>query len=437
MAGYRLAAGALIAAYVACAVPGEAGRWLDRVWLPATRFGVDQLQPFGWVAVAALLAAAISAAPLARSRGAAHLLKIVTQLSGRPSGRLLLAGSAALLFWMLRSHTLNPDGAAFQDKFDRDVPVNGVFVTHDEILEFVVHSRFWAFTHAWWGWDVPTSYQVLSSVAGGVFVALVARYAHLVHPIHAGALVLLTMTGGFVQLFFGDVENYTLTAVVILGYFLAAERFLQRRASIVWPSAWLATAMMCHLLAGFLLPSLLYLWRVANRRRAGRQVGAGLLVLLGIITVTLLACHIVWGLPIERLLESHAGGHGGRYRDVLARPTLTHYWAQLNVLLLLCPGVVLALPLAIAPGLARTERDVHLAIAAAAMLTFLLVWFPALGPREDWNLFANVAIPVSLLVWSSALSAPGLAERRAILTGVGLVGGLHSLAWVWRNHVGG
>jgi hypothetical protein len=68
------------------------------------------------------------------------------------------------------------------------------------------------------------------------------------------------------------------------------------------------------------------------------------------------------------------------------------------------------------------------------MLVFLVFWFPALGPLNDWNLFANVAIPVTLLVWTTALRAPGLADRRVAMTAAALGGGVHSLAWILGNH---
>jgi hypothetical protein len=429
---YRLAAGVLIAAYAVCAVPWASGRLADTL-LPATRFGLDQLHRFGWMGLAALVAAIGLTRPLAASKPLTRALDQPIRLATSAYGGAMVWAGAALLFWTFRSRTLNQDGAAFQAIFEREVPGRGVFATHDEILEFAVHSAAWEAARARWGWDVPTTYQAISSVAGGVFVLLLARYARLVHPARPGILVALMLAGGYAQLFFGDVENYTLTAVAILAFFVAAERFLQRRTSVVWPSAWLAVAMMCHLLAGFLLPSLVYLWGIAHRRQDRRALVAGAAVFTAVIGATLAVAHLFWGLPIERLFDSHASGHGGNYAGVLARPTLAHLWTQLNVLLLLAPAAVFLVPVALASG-EPSERRRHLAIATAGMLIFLVFWFPALGPLNDWNLFANVAIPVNLLVWTTALRAPGLAGRRVALTAAALAGGLHSLAWILGNY---
>jgi hypothetical protein len=383
--------------------------------------------------LAALVAAIGFARPLAASRTLARVLTHAARLTTTPFGGSVAWAAATMIFWTFRSRTLNPDGAAFQAVFEREVPGRGVFATHDEILEFAVHSAAWHLAGRRWGWDVAATYQMISSAAGGVFVLLLVRYARLVDPARAGLLVALMLAGGYVQLFFGDVENYTLTAVAVLAFFVAAERFLQRRTSVAWPSAWLAVAMMCHLLAGFLLPSLVYLWGIAVRRQDRWALVAGAAVFTAIIGATLAVAHVFWGLPIERLLDSHASGHGGDYAGVLARPTLAHLWTQLNVLLLLAPAGVFLVPIAVTWS-EPSERQRHLAIATAGMLVFLVFWFPALGPLNDWNLFANVAIPVTLLVWTTALRAPGLADRRVAMTAAALGGGVHSLAWILGNH---
>ena len=420
----------LVAAYAACAVPS-----LPDTLLPATRFGLDQLQRFGWLGLAALVVAVGFARPLAGSRTLARVLDRAAHLATTAYGGVIVWASATMIFWTFRSRTLNPDGAAFQAVFEREVPGRGVFATHDEILEFAVHSAAWHLAGTRWGWSVATTYQVISSAAGGVFVVLLAHYARLIDPARAGVLLVLTLAGGYVQLFFGDVENYTLTAVAILAFFVAGERFLQHRTSVVWPSAWMAVAMMCHLLAGFLLPSLGYLWWIALRRQDWRALVAGTAVFAAIIGATLAVAQVFWGLPLERLLDSHASGHGGDYAGVLARPTLAHLWAQLNVLLLIAPAAVFLVPIALARGEA-TERRRLLVIATAGMLVFLVFWFPALGPVNDWNLFANVGIPVNLLVWTTALGAPNLTGRRTALAAAALAGGLHSLAWILGNHGG-
>lgn len=427
---YHLAAGVLITGYAICATPAASLAVFEAA-LPATRFGVSQIQRLGWPGLAALAAIVCLARPLSSSIRARDLLARAGHHAAGPAGRVGIGIIAASIFWLGRTRTMNADGAAFQALFEREAGARGVFATHDEILEFAVHSAAWRAAHDRWGWDVATTYQVCSVAAGAVFMLLLVAYARLVTPRQPLVFAALMLAGGYVQLFFGDVENYTLTAVAVLAYFVWAERFLQRRASVIAASLCLAVAMMCHLLAGFLLPSLVYLWWLAARRQTRRALRSAVLAFAGVIAATLAAAQFFWGLPIDRLLDSHAAGHGGDYSTVLAAPSLAHYWTQLNLLVLLAPAAVF-LP-ALGNALASTDRHVHLALASGGMLLFLVVWEPALGPMGDWNLFANAAIPVSLLVWSHALTAPGVSGRRAAVTAAGLAAALHTAAWVWGN----
>jgi hypothetical protein len=431
-------AAAILAAAYAVAGSAPAGA------LPAVRFGLDGLRPSGPFAPALVAGACVLGVALARPRARAALAAI-DRLASRPAGRLALAAVAVIVFWMARTAHVNPDGLAFQAKFERAVPVAGVFATYDEILEFVVHSRAWAWAHAWWGWDVAAVYRVLSVAAGGVFVWLLIGYARLVAPRRAAVFTAVVCAGGFVQLFCGDVENYTLTAAWVMAYWLASERYLQGRASILWPTVTLALAMMFHLLAGFLVPSLGYLWTIAWRRGEARAVARASLAAAVVFATTAALCEWRWHLPLSAFWTSHAAGNGGRYATVLSSPAGAHLWAQLNVILLLCPAVVLAAPLAFASRAARTTvglpagaagaRRRQLAIASAFMLLFVFVWTPALGPLEDWNLFAAAAIPLSLLLWTEAGAALQAVPRlRTPVAIVASLAALHTLAWIGNNN---
>jgi len=150
--------------------------------------------------------------------------------------------------------------------------------------------------------------------------------------------------------------------------------------------------------AGFLGLSLLYLWRREWRRSSGRALG-GVAAFAIVILATLGAAQRWWNLPLAAFTTSHAAGNGGHYDQVLARPTLSHFATQLRLLTWLCPAWVVLVVLAVRGRLPRTPRTRHLAAASAGMLLFFFSWFPALG-ADDWNLFANAAIPLSLLTWT-------------------------------------
>jgi hypothetical protein len=139
----------------------------------------------------------------------------------------------------------------------------------------------------------------------------------------------------------GDVENYTVTNALVLGYLAAALRFLDTERARLWPvAALLAAAVLFHLEALILGPSLLVL-AATTRRRSGRDA-------LGSVALvpTVLGLALWWfndhGLPIGELLtHSQISADGGNWEAFMAGPDLGYLWRQLQLLLLPAPTVVL------------------------------------------------------------------------------------------------
>jgi hypothetical protein len=402
-------------------------------------FGFNQLKRPGVTGTLVLALAAAASILLFHRRRESVLGLAARARSALYRWKLLpiaVAALSAFVFFLLRSNFLNQDALDLIGKFERDVPLEGSHVTHDEMWELYLHSRFWFHTNRWFGWSVALSYQVLSALAGGLFVLLLLRYARCILPARPIALTLLVASGGFLQLFFGDVENYTLTAVVILAYLHASARYLQGRGSIVAPAGLLALALTFHLLAGWLIPSLTYLGLLELRRGRVRHAGLAAAVFLAILGLTLAFFHGN-GLPIGDLFrESHAFGEGGDILSKLARPSARYYLGLINLLFLLVPSFPLLLPLLTFRRIPRNPLNVHLALCSAFLLVYLFTWKATLGVYSDWNLFANLGVPLSILIWHNLLSAEDLPHRGEIALALFWIFGMHSCSWIVANHLG-
>lgn len=371
--------------------------------------------------------------------GAVLILSVRARNGGRRepafSRRVRLAVSllAAGTFLVLHNNYLNADALTFAEKFARDVPLRGAHVTHDEMWELYLHSRLWAWTHAVFGWDVATTYRLASSLAGGVFVFLLLTYAGRVAPRIPLLAVLCCAAGAYMQLFFGDVENYTLTAVWLMGYYLAAARFIERKAGVVLPSVLLAIGLTFHLLCGFLLPSLVYLYGIGIRRGAWKPVVVGAAAGLAVIAVTLAFLHF-HGLPVRELRYSHAMGRGDTFLSLLAEPTPRHFLGVMDLMLLLVPAWTLLPVLAVFRRIPRDEMNTHLLIASGGMTLLAFAWRSLIGVYGDWNLFAAAALPISFLVWRNALAVPRMQERGSPVRVLGALFFVHAYAWILSNH---
>lgn len=336
-----------------------------------------------------------------------------------------------------RSEFLNPDALMFAPKFESAVPVSGAFITHDEMFEFLVHSRVWDYTHRWWGWSVEYSYQVTSAVAGGAFVVLAFRLAARIAPAAPGLFLFGLFSGAYMQLFFGDVENYTLTAVVVTVYLLAAVRFLRGAAALWEPAVTLGAAMSFHLLAGWLIPSLAYLGYISWRRTRdyGPLVRSACLA-LGVVVAAVAVVHF-YGAPIWSMGASHAGRALRLQGMFVSEWSTTYYVEHANLVMLLIPAIVVLPALAGWRRLLLDETSTFLAVAASSLFVFQLVWKAQIGVYNDWNLFAIGALVLGALLWRSlALSATGT-PRRILAASLAAMAALHSYAWIAANHVHG
>ncbi len=340
-----------------------------------------------------------------------------------------------LLFFIFSTRFINPDGLKFERKFNRDVPVFGAHVTHDEMWELYFHSRFWFYTNQYFGWDVPFSYRVISSFMGGIFIYTLLKYTHQRFKDRWFALALLISSGGYIQLFFGDVENYTITAVLIFIYFWSSDNYIQRKNPLIAPTIVLSIALVFHLLSGFFLPSLIYLYILAIQRKQFRSVTLGF-----IISVLIIGLNLVFfshqGLPISNLwTNSHASGGGGRYDQYLVSPSIEYYSQIINLLFLLVPAFIFTIPLVVFKRIKYTEANIYLLICTTGALLLLLGWKAQWGIYNDWNLFAITALPISLFVWNNFDNILDVGLKNDIALIAGFVFFFHSLTWIMSNHL--
>jgi len=342
-----------------------------------------------------------------------------------------------LTMFVFKSNTMNPDGKDLLWKIPADVDRVGAHVVHDEMLELYIHSVFWNVLNEFGDTGVALSYQILSVFSGLLFMLLLVKYAKENIESERLLFVLLVSSGGFMQLFFGDVENYSITIVIVMWYFLMAARVMNAKTSVINAAFILGLAMCFHLEAGFLLPSLVYLvYKAPNREKPLFSLML-MMIPFVMVGICMLLFHLSGILPWENLwLYSHATAHRGNISSVLPPLSIPYYLEMLNLLILLFPSVLL-LPLGMI--LRKTflrKIDAFFITATGFLMLLPLAWKASLGVQNNWNLYAIVAIPGSILAWSLWMQKVKGEGRRYLLIIMLAFSMLNTFSWLVKNHAG-
>ncbi|NJN79516.1 MAG: hypothetical protein HC797_03085 [Anaerolineales bacterium] len=184
-----------------------------------------------------------------------------------------------------------------------------------------------------------------------------------------------------------------------------------------------------------LLQMLLHNPSCPHRRKQIKDIVFGILIIAGLMIANLLFFSN-YGLPIQNLwTSSFASGQGGNYSEYLVTPELNYYIQIINLLFLLAPFCILLIPLLIYKRIQWTTNNLFLIISIAGMLCLMFGWKAQLGVYNDWNLFAIIALPISLLVWGNFKNIPNPILQANIPLIAGFVFYFHSLVWIWSNYL--
>lgn len=368
------------------------------------------------------------------------------------------------LFLIFKSNFINQDGKDLCYKiFYEVVPAQGYFVTLDEIGEHYIHSKFWYITNKLFNWSTVLSYQVLSSVAGAFFIFFLLLFSEKNFPGKSINFFIAVISGAFMQMFFGDVENYSMVSALIIIYLYSSYLYLESKKSVIVPSGMLALAICFHLLAGWLIPGLLYLYYLSFKRKHFKEMIIGIFIFAMIIICILIFIHLQ-GAPLKKLFyrsgfyqygiyalncefTNKIGNQSNNIIEIFLsfayniirffnRDTFAYYLDIFNLLYLIFPAVPLLIPLILYKKIPLSAFNIFMAISSIFMLAYMLLWKARLGVYNDWNLFAPCAIPFSIFCWYNffRISQNELSCKMKFFYLYVSLSIIHTYSWIISNH---
>jgi len=369
------------------------------------------------------------------SPAAEYIKKIEQEIFSNKKIQWLISLLMGGLFWLLRSNYKNKDFLIFKQQwYPEFLFYNTIHVRFDEMWESFLHVEWYRFLNANMGWSIETTFQLISCACGLVFIFTLLKLCPLLAPRKPLIPFAALLSGGFMQLFFGDMEHYTICATFIFLYFLAALLYIRRQVNLVLPAFLLMAGMVSHMAAIFLLPSLLYLFIIALERRHYASLLAAGLAFAGLLSFSLLFFQSQ-GASLSRMVATSWGlGRGGSLLENIAQFTRVDFWGRVNLIGLIFPSAFVLAPPLLCCKLPKKEHDrVFLWIAALSGLLFFATWISTIGLYMDWNLFSLPLIPLAIYL---SASLPDLvnARSRALIFFVLSLSCLMTYSWIFSNH---
>ncbi|MCB2231806.1 tetratricopeptide repeat protein [bacterium] len=274
-----------------------------------------------------------------------------------------------------------------------------------------------------------TAFQIVSVLSGGVAVFALLRLSRLIgESVRTRALAAVTMVfSGALLLYFGYTEFYPPLWACGALFFLLAVRCTRTGRGLLWCWLALGASMAMHLQAAVLIPALLWLMFARTDKATGSKrftrthwMIAGGLAVLGLAA-------FVW-------LYTHKPAFEAMFLPLFTgRPqspgyaviSLKHAVDLANLVLLICPGVLLLMALKWTAGKTKPQDSIStfLAISSVGSLAFLILIDPVFGAGRDWDLLSFTLLPAVLwLLRRIAVADFGISTRQlAVFTALALV----------------
>lgn len=414
-----------------------------------------------------VLITAVAATVLAALAVDARLRRTPPPTDAAPVGRgravipIVLGVLAVVPFWAFRiRHTLLGDS----DPLSRNLPL-GEHTHPRQPLSLLLHHHVYEWTRRLFEAPGRTPQEVAcdtvalnSVVAGALFVPVaIALARELVTPpggtpgraegrgvaVPVAAAAALLLVQGYMQLFFGYVENYTWFTLAFALFLWAGLAYLRGRAPLVLASLALAAAIGLNFSGIVVLPGLAMLivwglWRRETRPAAIRDAIATLVLMVGLVMGLAAAggfdaregFRYMWDLVMKGEATDHSLGYllsGAHVRDFVSFHLLMAPFAGF-----------LFLPAVLHRVIAYRPRDARLGfLVAAALPAFAASWVygdSIQGLPRDWDLFAPFApLYTAAAIYCMATTPIGAPLARRLMSLAIIVSIFHTGAWVALN----
>ncbi|MFH1700571.1 MAG: hypothetical protein ABIE07_08290 [Candidatus Zixiibacteriota bacterium] len=340
-----------------------------------------------------------------------------TMLLEKPSPKrwLVASGFFVIFFWLLKLPVnLLGDSFSVTANISNDLPVIYKWSEIGSIFLAVMVSKLIPVSGAESG---AYAYGIISVLSGGATILLLFALSYELGSDSAQRLFIfcLSLFSGWVLLFFGYTENYSILWPFMTGYIYFGIRYLRGKNSLVVSFVFLAASVLLHLQTVFFIFSFILL--LFSRGFPARLYERHKKIILGTIILGCAGSAVLLYQFYQRSLELQIylmplfDGRGATAGYTLF--SLEHFLDISNQLLLLMPvfPVLLVLSFGRWRELFANRLNQFLILLSLGGFAFLFIIEPRLGMGRDWDLFALVGLAPLLLVAKIAIERHDLLSR--------------------------
>jgi tetratricopeptide (TPR) repeat protein len=406
------------------------------------------------VAVAALTAMLATLAWLQRggATGSIWVLEACQALftPGASRGLLIGTGAFAILVVGRIQHTLLGDGAVQLDSVVAGLRINPLEPL-TSVIQYGLYRVFLTLPHPpdWTEKQIAFEALACGSFAAGVAFVFTVRGLARELTAHAskmatgggGWVALLLLAQGYVQIFFGYIENYAYVLVACAWYLYASLAYLRGRLTSMLPAiVALVVACCLHLSAAALLPSVLVLFAHAlrspeRRRSVSADLTATVLLVGGFMALLFASSGQLVGETLAGTVRGLGEGQW-RWRDYAL--STRHLLDLFNELWLIGPlGAPLALGFLVRRLRRRDGGSGAWFLVSALLPAMAVLWIADdsnLGYARNWDLLALFGFVLAVCgAYFMVEWLPEAVARRRVLIAAITVSLVHTVAWVSLN----
>ncbi len=293
-----------------------------------------------------------------------------------------------------------------------------------QLGESMAHLWLWEAIDGETQQDGVLVYRIISYTAGVLFVAVAAWLSRKLYEDRGRAFLLFVglVSSGYMLLYFGYVENYSIFGLSVLIYCLVGLLVWQGRVNHWLMVLLQAVTVLFHIFGVTFIPATLY---IIYRRSALHQwvrnvptwiqatgiLATGILVIVAFVRVW--SRDLFFQISLVPLVE------GPLTQEGYTLFSGSHLIDYLNLLFILLPGILVLAGVIVRHRLWRLLAEPEyrwLGLAAAGALGAAFIFDPKLGMPRDWDLFAFAGIPLAVLLYRAVLSRLG--RGKGVVTAV-------------------